>query len=95
MLGLSDTIPFELVVSLGNVGTCDSWIVTNQGAKINDVENAVIGALIASSCGLDASCVYNSMWSCSSDDQSKATYRFVLNIYSVCVCVCVCVCART
>lgn len=73
--GFKDARSFEVSVSLqgGDVPLCNEWIATDTQQKIMDMESGLRGAEL--SCGFQIPCFRNSMWSCSDDDNTKASFR--------------------
>ena len=73
ILGIKDTLPYELNLVLSDTITCSDWINQDTQAKIMDMEKALQGA--GSSCGLSIPCFASSQWQCSTDDKAKLTFK--------------------
>ena len=73
MLGVKDSIPYAVDLSLGDA-TCSDWIKQDADSKIMDMEGALRGAGLFCD-GIEIPCFRESQWQCSMDDDKKVTFQ--------------------
>ena len=78
-LELQDSTIFTIDFDVSELGECDTWIVANNAMKISTIEQTLNTTVYSKACGLIlVQCFAGSTLSCSTNDQSVATFRYVL-----------------